>query len=652
MALESSKTSVFTFQSSIHSSHVLSCLDEQRRKDLLCDITVVVENCSFRAHRSVLASCSEYFSARMSSHTGQGLIVNLPPEVTAEGFEPLLQFAYTSKLLFTKENVLEIRSCAAVLGFKNLDKACFDFLLPKFFDNSKSSQTGQRKRCCKSLWRAKAELKLYAEKLTDAAAASSGPQTSHDAWEKRENEPNCSSTSTENITSSSSHMDTELEEESDVDYCCKKSSKFQLACKREQSYNEKENENSDKVSSLNNLPCSISDTETAVSTSNNNSAGFSDECAYTCPLVNQSLNLSSDQSPPKICPMMAFCALGRSNSPPLTDRDMDKSGFKSLESEDTTTEHINPNKEQRSSVEMEVANQLSTWHVYGSKTSLPSLLDNQCTALKNSEGHWPKQLDFPLLRDLGAVDAQLRGCEKMSLLDECPYSSPVISGDDSDSFDTDGESESGTSERASKMQLPFSLDRITLMTRNDFQIFLKTYQLTPDQLEYVHDVRRRSKNRIAARRCRKRKLDCIHNLECEIERLRSERETLTSEKQHLNQLKLKTWQSYSVLYERLCAEANLQPEQLQVFAKYTSLIDCPFSAHLSTKAHLYHHSEPELQPLAAGPSSKAGSSVSVSFSSSISTQNYSVHDLRSAEPPNREIGQGINPEPISKPDQS
>uniref|UniRef100_A0A3P8WKC5 BTB domain-containing protein n=1 Tax=Cynoglossus semilaevis TaxID=244447 RepID=A0A3P8WKC5_CYNSE len=141
------RSSVFTFESTVHSCQVLRRLDEQRRSDVLCDVTVLVEGHSFRAHRSVLASCGDYFALRISSLSQHGAVITLPAEVSAAGFEPLLKFAYTSKLLFDKDSVLEIRNAASTLGFRDLDEACFDFLLPRFFSNDTDSVPVPRKTC-------------------------------------------------------------------------------------------------------------------------------------------------------------------------------------------------------------------------------------------------------------------------------------------------------------------------------------------------------------------------------------------------------------------------------------------------------------------------------------------------------------------------
>lgn len=81
MSLRGDRTSVFTFQSTVHSSHVLTRLNDQRLSDVLCDVTLVAGGRAFRAHCSVLASCSDYFHSRILNHTSPSLVLTLPDQV-------------------------------------------------------------------------------------------------------------------------------------------------------------------------------------------------------------------------------------------------------------------------------------------------------------------------------------------------------------------------------------------------------------------------------------------------------------------------------------------------------------------------------------------------------------------------------------------
>uniref|UniRef100_A0AAV2JBG1 Uncharacterized protein n=1 Tax=Knipowitschia caucasica TaxID=637954 RepID=A0AAV2JBG1_KNICA len=281
----------FTFESSVHSSHVLRSLEEQRQRDVLCDLTLLTaEGQSFRAHRSILVSCSEYFSQRIHSLSGQNTVITLPPEVTAAGFEPLLKFAYTSKLVFGKEDVLDIKTSVSSV--------------PSHVDGSTSGWT------------------------------------------------------------------------------CPKSSE----CERASQY-----------------------------------------------------------------------------------------GFSSL-----------------------------------------------------------------------------------------------YSGEDSDIEVAEGYCDAYEQERAKQVQLPYPVDQMLKMSKTHFQQILDKNTLSQEQVELVRDLRRRSKNRLAAQRCRKRKLDCIYNLQCEINKLKTEREKLIQEKSQLSDLRLQACHRVSTICQSVCVGSNLPPEQIQLLFKYAS----------------------------------------------------------------------------------
>lgn len=76
-----SENAVFAYESSVHSTNVLLSLNDQRKKDVLCDVTILVEGQRFRAHRSVLAACSSYLHSRIVGQADAELNITLPEEV-------------------------------------------------------------------------------------------------------------------------------------------------------------------------------------------------------------------------------------------------------------------------------------------------------------------------------------------------------------------------------------------------------------------------------------------------------------------------------------------------------------------------------------------------------------------------------------------
>uniref|UniRef100_A0A3Q4AUD7 Uncharacterized protein n=1 Tax=Mola mola TaxID=94237 RepID=A0A3Q4AUD7_MOLML len=545
---------LITHTSKGHSSHVLRCLDEQRLRDTLCDVTVAVEGQSFRAHRSVLASCSDYFAHRISSLAQPGAVITLPQEVTVAGFEPLLKFAYTSKLHFRKDDVVDIRNSASILGFRDLDEACFDFLLPKFFSSSAGSAV--RKTCCKK----KCKRRLSEDEL--------GNVSDDVMSDEKEVKP---------VADSSSQQE--------VAWLCNKSANSKM----------------ESNSSAGNI--------TPVTEGTNDSL-------MQCPKYRRQLACGK-----KICE--------KSQSSPVTlirdDCDLSSSSYSSTASSKNESDVEHPGNSTSNTTERQSSGTFgkgpidSGWletRQQGQPASVEGAKEGrERSTLERDVADYP-QLSFPdpdtgSSSDTGSGKAQSKSLEWLNFCANlsskrsgCPFLpdqdrskclwkgaelyecegtsqsgvSSLNSGEDGDSgTETEGDSEAYTRERARQVKLPFSVDWVVELSRNDFQQLLKQQVFTQEQLEFVHDMRRRSKNRLAAQRCRKRKLDCIYNLQNEINKLKAEREKLMVEKGHLGQLKLKTCHSVSALCQRVCSEANLQPEQLQVFAKYTSP-GCPLSS--------------------------------------------------------------------------
>ncbi|NXW65426.1 BACH1 protein, partial [Eurystomus gularis] len=579
--------------------------------------------------------------------------------VTLKGFSPLLQFAYTAKLILNKDNVSEVCKCAEFLGVRNIEESCFQFLKFKFLDFKLDQQECPRKKCCKQRCQ-KPNPKICNVDDGDLEIDDEGEellekeyiQTPDTKFCKDEENAKSSPALQDNTHQTCDPVHLERGGVSSFSSQCPKYRKFQKAFGNDKvhtsessssikdiqvpsiaTFLEKEIPDSDGIqkpqecmsmqlvpkceetqkkeeskrdSVTQNVPCPVEKMDLTAFPQNSaaphglNSMSF----LHTCEQYSN-LNFSSMQ-----------------NNTVLAEKTVSGTGVGNdkIESQDGTPSKVDlctreatniTSAGDRSSVEREVAEHLAQgfWSdIYSTKACqihLPPAVPEECLepvySGKKSECPWlgirisesPEPCSQRTFTTLNSVNCPFistlttEGCSNTSEIssgdyvqsqqqEQCPYNYVISLGEDSET-DTEGDSESCSArEQECEVKLPFNAQRIISLSRNDFQSFLKMHKLTPEQLDCIHDIRRRSKNRIAAQRCRKRKLDCIQNLESEIEKLQNEKENLLKERNHILSTLGETKQNLTGLCQQVCKEAALSHEQIQILAKYSSS-DCPLS---------------------------------------------------------------------------
>lgn len=107
-----------------HKTIFLKLLNEQRLEGEHCDIAVVVEDVKFRAHRCVLAACSNYFKKLFKKHEVDSSSVIEIDFIRSDIFEEVLNYMYTAKISVKKKDVNLMMSSGQILGIRFLDKLC------------------------------------------------------------------------------------------------------------------------------------------------------------------------------------------------------------------------------------------------------------------------------------------------------------------------------------------------------------------------------------------------------------------------------------------------------------------------------------------------------------------------------------------------
>ncbi|XP_042357266.1 transcription regulator protein BACH2 [Plectropomus leopardus] len=669
---------VYVYESKVHCANVLLSLEEQRRQGILCDVTVLVEGREVRAHRAVLAASSRYFLQALLGHNGSPgetePIINLPDKVTAKGFAPLLQFAYTAKLVLSRENIHEVILCADFLGVHNLEDSCFRFLQAQLQNDSQIATNGKVE---------------YGDDITEDAAFNEA--ISSDETRQQTNH-----------VASTASLPADLSQ-------CPKYRKYQYQiC--DNKHNGETHYGSDDANHTSVSPVSsqLRDSRAAPQTlltpsrikeepfmfeeEGDERSGCNPELCteevLEMELEVEGVPVATEHSPSRGSPSSCLRSylqrggLDLSGVPSTTiqqlltnrlslnhyrelvkDRQRDKRDFKTGIADviPTALTGIGKNMERplskassskqegeldRASVIFSSAagerqmlahsymddkfrEKVSTLMQVEAPSSGRSCLTTSCplpiktsvhspspseprtqTSSSRSSFSYPEdagsgsspsslpQFDFSS-SPLSGSTSGLSHCLAGVVEQRNPHSGEVVfsqgcssikseqgfgasggnSSDESGSF-SEGDSESGVSRVSGpEVKLPFPVDQITNLPRNDFQILIKMHKLTSEQLEFIHDIRRRSKNRIAAQRCRKRKLDCIQNLECEIRKLVCEKEKLLSERNQLKVCMSELWQNLSFLsQQQVCREVQgSQPPPVSASIDLTSNPPSPSS---------------------------------------------------------------------------
>lgn len=112
-----------------HAGLVLRGLNQLRNTGMLLDVILHTDGRKFEAHRIVLAACSDYFLAMFTEPMKESREKEIRLYgVTAIGVEVLLEYAYTSKLELTPDNIDEVLSAASHLQMDKVVHACANYL--------------------------------------------------------------------------------------------------------------------------------------------------------------------------------------------------------------------------------------------------------------------------------------------------------------------------------------------------------------------------------------------------------------------------------------------------------------------------------------------------------------------------------------------
>lgn len=98
-----SKLKLISAEDTQYSASLLKSINDERHNGLFCDVTIIVQDRKFKAHKCVLSASSTYFR-QLFSVAGQVIELNF---IKADIFDVILNYIYTSKIYRVRSDRLE-----------------------------------------------------------------------------------------------------------------------------------------------------------------------------------------------------------------------------------------------------------------------------------------------------------------------------------------------------------------------------------------------------------------------------------------------------------------------------------------------------------------------------------------------------------------
>nr|XP_009858623.1 kelch-like protein 9 [Ciona intestinalis] len=118
------------YSSQRYSQLILVGFFQLRVHGSLCDVTLTAEGKSFKAHRGLLASASDYFRAMFTSEMKESFSEDIELHgVSSTGLEQVLRFIYSGEIVLSLENIHDILAAASHLQVTAIMDFCNEFLI-------------------------------------------------------------------------------------------------------------------------------------------------------------------------------------------------------------------------------------------------------------------------------------------------------------------------------------------------------------------------------------------------------------------------------------------------------------------------------------------------------------------------------------------